>query len=88
MTQAPAFYLGAARPLDGKGANAAFHLPPHHLATHGVVLGMTGSGKTGLITVLVEEALRTGVPVLMIDVKVRPHVDHQRLHTPTCPFLQ
>jgi hypothetical protein len=30
---------------------------------------MTGSGKTGLLTVMVEEALRHGVPVLMIDVK-------------------
>jgi len=26
--------------------------------THGVVVGMTGSGKTGLVTVLVEEAAR------------------------------
>jgi DNA helicase HerA-like ATPase len=45
------------------------HLPAHHLATHGVVVGMTGSGKTGLLTVLVEEALRAEVPVLMVDVK-------------------
>ena len=30
---------------------------------------MTGSGKTGLVTVLVEEILRARVPVLMIDVK-------------------
>ncbi len=30
---------------------------------------MTGSGKTGFLTVLVEEALRHQVPVLMIDVK-------------------
>jgi hypothetical protein len=45
------------------------HLPAHHLVTHGVVVGMTGSGKTGLVTVLVEEALRAKVPVVMIDVK-------------------
>src|SRR5687767_7082274 len=44
-------------------------MPAHHLVTHGAVLGMTGSGKTGLLTVLVEEALRGGIPVLMIDVK-------------------
>jgi hypothetical protein len=44
-------------------------LPAHHLTTHGVIVGMTGSGKTGLVTVLVEEALSAGVPVLMIDVK-------------------
>jgi hypothetical protein len=30
---------------------------------------MTGSGKTGLVTVMVEEALRARVPVLAIDVK-------------------
>ena len=30
---------------------------------------MTGSGKTGLLMVLVEEALRSRVPVIMIDVK-------------------
>lgn len=32
-------------------------------------MGMTGSGKTGNLLVMVEEALRCGVPTLMIDVK-------------------
>jgi hypothetical protein len=63
------FYLGASCPLDGRTAPVVHSLPAHHLVTHGVVLGMTGSGKTGLIHVLVEEALNAGVPVLMIDVK-------------------
>ncbi|MGK3984142.1 helicase HerA-like domain-containing protein [Sorangium sp. So ce136] len=66
------FTLGRSRPLQGDpGAAAArpFELPAHHLVTHGVVVGMTGSGKTGLVMVLVEEALRSGVPVLMVDVK-------------------
>ena len=61
-----AFFLGAAR---NGGAASAYELPAHHLVTHGVVLGMTGSGKTGFLTVLVEESLRNQVPVLMIDVK-------------------
>ena len=39
------------------------------LVTHGVVVGMTGSGKTGLVTVLVEEALRNEIPVLLLDIK-------------------
>ncbi|MBI5090204.1 MAG: DUF853 family protein [Actinobacteria bacterium] len=39
------------------------------LTTHGVIVGMTGSGKTGLGIVLVEEALRAGVPALLIDPK-------------------
>ncbi len=38
------------------------------LVTHGVVVGMTGSGKTGLVTVLVEEALRAESPVLLLDI--------------------
>ncbi|MBK8942210.1 MAG: DUF853 family protein [Polyangiaceae bacterium] len=65
----PSLFLGATRPLDGSPQVGALHVPAHHLVTHGVVVGMTGSGKTGLVTVLVEEALRAGVPVLAIDVK-------------------
>lgn len=58
----PTFYIGAtnAKPYD---------LPAKDLVTHGVVVGMTGSGKTGLLTVIVEEALRKGVPVVMFDIK-------------------
>ena len=39
------------------------------LTTHGVIVGMTGSGKTGLGVVLLEEALLAGIPVLAIDPK-------------------
>jgi hypothetical protein len=67
MSERPLF-LGTKVRDDG-AAEGAFELPPHHLVTHGVVLGMTGSGKTGLLMVLVEEALRAKTPVLMIDVK-------------------
>ncbi|MEN9580187.1 MAG: hypothetical protein RJA70_3196 [Pseudomonadota bacterium] len=62
-------YLGAARGLNTGASEQPLLLPAHHLTTHGVILGMTGSGKTGLLTVMVEEALRSGVPVLMIDIK-------------------
>jgi len=65
----PSLYLGAACALDGRSGLSALCIPAHHLVTHGVVVGMTGSGKTGLVTVMVEEALRAGVPVLVIDVK-------------------
>ena len=39
------------------------------LTTHGVIVGMTGSGKTGLGVVLLEEALLAGVPTLIVDPK-------------------
>lgn len=39
------------------------------LTTHGVIVGMTGSGKTGLGIVLLEEALQSGIPTLIIDPK-------------------
>src|SRR4051812_42029234 len=69
MAATPRLFLGAERRLDGSGSSVASYLPAHHLVTHGVVVGMTGSGKTGLVTVMVEEALRSGIPVLAIDVK-------------------
>jgi len=58
------FYLGTnpddESPLFFEAAN---------LTTHGVIVGMTGSGKTGLGVVLLEEALLSGVPTLIIDPK-------------------
>jgi hypothetical protein len=39
------------------------------LVTHAVIVGMTGSGKTGLGLSLIEEAAIDGVPVLAIDPK-------------------
>jgi Bacterial protein of unknown function (DUF853) len=65
----PALNLGAWRQLDGSEGGRALRLPSAHLVTHGVVAGMTGSGKTGLVTVMIEEAARAQVPTLMIDVK-------------------
>jgi len=44
-------------------------IPSHHLTTHGVIVGMTGSGKTGLGVVLLEEVLAAGVPALILDPK-------------------
>ncbi|MCX6845362.1 MAG: DUF87 domain-containing protein, partial [Verrucomicrobia bacterium] len=39
------------------------------MVTHGVVLGMTGSGKTGLCLALLEEAAMDGIPAIVIDPK-------------------
>jgi len=65
----PKLQLGAWRRLNGARGAATLRLPAHHLVTHAVVVGMTGSGKTGLITVLVEEALSAGIPAVIVDVK-------------------
>jgi hypothetical protein len=55
MSRARSMYLGVAAPPSG-GDMAALHVPVHHFVTHACVLGMTGSGKTGMV----EEALRSG----------------------------
>lgn len=69
MAKSLTLNLGAWRHLDGEEGGSTLLLPAHHLVTHGVVVGMTGSGKTGLVTVLIEEALGAGIPTLVIDVK-------------------
>ncbi len=42
---------------------------PADLTTHGVVVGMTGSGKTGLCVDILEEAALNGIPALLVDPK-------------------
>jgi Helicase HerA, central domain len=62
-------YLGK-QAEPGTGAlGARLELDPADLLTHGLVVGMTGSGKTGLAIVLLEELLARGVPVIAIDPK-------------------
>ena len=61
---------GPIDPATGKRADGAtIVVGSSDLTTHGVIVGMTGSGKTGLGIVLIEEALRAGVPTLLIDPK-------------------
>src|SRR5512139_3717540 len=64
------FYLGRIfDPQKGKTGDQALLYAPEDLTTHGVVVGMTGSGKTGLCIGLLEEAALNGIPALMIDPK-------------------
>src|SRR5574339_91788 len=64
------FYLGRAYdPLNQKVVNTPTHYDPADLTTHAVVTGMTGSCKTGLCVVLLEEAALKGIPAIIIDPK-------------------
>ncbi len=59
-------YLGGA---PDEGMDAPLFLKASNLTTHGVIVGMTGSGKTGLGIILLEEILLSGLPVLILDPK-------------------
>jgi hypothetical protein len=62
-------YLGKEVDARTGALGARLDLDPTDLLTHGLVVGMTGSGKTGLAIALIEEVLKQGVPVIAIDPK-------------------
>src|SRR5688572_21472665 len=64
------FYLGRAyNPTTQAVTDKQVTYDPADLTTHAVVTGMTGSGKTGLCVVLLEEAALKGIPAIIIDPK-------------------
>jgi DNA helicase HerA-like ATPase len=65
-----AFYLGRVFDLDkGKPKDELVLYDSRDLTTHAVIVGMTGSGKTGLGIGLLEEAAIDGIPAIAIDPK-------------------
>src|SRR5512133_4292192 len=64
------FYLGRQYDLKEKKRTGDLLLyDSRHLVTHGLVVGMTGSGKTGLCFDVIEEAAMDGIPSIVIDPK-------------------
>ncbi len=65
-----AFYLGKEYDLASRKRRDDLLLyDSKDLTTHGVIIGMTGSGKTGLGIALLEEALIDNIPIIAIDPK-------------------
>ena len=64
------FYLGKKYNMESKSIEDQLVLyESKDLLTHAVCVGMTGSGKTGLCMVLLEEAIIDGIPLLIVDPK-------------------
>ena len=65
-----AFYLGKLYDMSSQQLRDDIVLyDSKDLNTHAVIIGMTGSGKTGLGIALLEEALIDNIPVIAIDPK-------------------
>jgi hypothetical protein len=70
MADRGSFHIGSEiDPATGKPGSEQVVIGSSDLTTHGVVTGMTGSGKTGLAVVLLEEARLSGIPTLVLDPK-------------------
>ena len=64
------FYLGRPYNLAEKKPEEGLLLyDSKDMVTHGVCVGMTGSGKTGLCVALLEEAALDNIPAIVIDPK-------------------
>ncbi|MDD3948678.1 MAG: type IV secretion system DNA-binding domain-containing protein, partial [Anaerolineaceae bacterium] len=65
------FYFGNAYDLKSQAIipDTLTFYDPEDLTTHAVITGMTGSGKTGMGIILLEEAALRGIPAILIDPK-------------------
>jgi hypothetical protein len=65
-----AFYLGKKFDIPSRKRSDEYVLyDSKDLTTHAVIIGMTGSGKTGLGISMIEEALIDKIPVIAVDPK-------------------
>ena len=64
------FYLGREKDIQtGEDKEDLLLLKNKNLTTHAAIIGMTGSGKTGLGVGMIEEAVLDGIPSIVIDPK-------------------
>lgn len=64
------FFIGREYDLESKKSKDNLILyDSKDLVTHGICVGMTGSGKTGLCIAILEEAAIDGIPAIIIDPK-------------------
>src|SRR5262245_59060535 len=64
------FYLGRRfDPTEHKLTSDVVYYEGRDLVTHAIVVGMTGSGKTGLCITTLEEAILDNIPAIIIDPK-------------------
>ena len=60
-------WLGSVLDKDGKRTDQKFEIGVDLLRRHGGIFGSTGSGKTVLSKVILEEAALQGIPILAFD---------------------
>ena len=64
------FYLGREKDIkSGEDTDELLLLKNKNLTTHAAIIGMTGSGKTGLGVSIIEEAVLDKIPSIVIDPK-------------------
>ncbi|MGQ9619312.1 MAG: helicase HerA domain-containing protein [Candidatus Aminicenantia bacterium] len=69
MSEKMNLYIGKEIDIKSGALKYKYFYRIKDLTTHAVIIGMTGSGKTGMALVLLEEAILNGIPVIAVDPK-------------------